>query len=292
MVHDLGLGEAVFGLVVEEVRSVFFQVLDILPDVHHGVVEIVIDGEGVFRPPFFQFIAAGEGRFLLETRALLVDEVLVAKGHGFETAPGAEVLDGLRLLERVAVCIQPDGIYSKVGFVFYAGSLSPFLHAPELRAEPVRQEGDDVVRSDGPGKLAGVSVKKETVSNGDGVPEEEVHLHVAVAAQRGFIDGLVRLGDDGHGEVESTQGKAPDVAHPGERAADRKHENLVLYLAQLHRGDGNAEGVGLLYIDIPLFVFGLVRSVHLPEIFLRENELLRVVHREGLDEHHRETGIG
>ena len=86
--------------------------------------------------------------------------------------------------------------------------------------------------------------------------EEEVHFNVAEALKGDGIDGFVRGGHNGHGELKVPEVVAPDVS---------AMENLVLDFL-LHR------------LDIVLQAFGV-------------DKLLCVMHREGLDKHNGESWV-
>ena len=291
VVHNLGLGEItrLVGVVIEEVAPVGHQVLEVLPNVHHGVVQVVVYRERRAVPTVDELALLGKRNVVLELGAVPIDEVLIAQGHGVEAAADPQASHALGLLQRIAVGVQPDGVYGKMGLVVYARFLTPLFLGPELGAEPIAQKSDDVVGGYRTAELAGVPVKEETIGKGNGVAEEEVHLYVAVAAEGSLVDGLVGGGHDGHGKVEAPEAEPSHIAV--HRRVLGQYENLVFDIP-LHPGDGGFEGIGLFQIDSFLGVVVLELGVHFLDGTLRQDELLGVMHRESLDKYHGKSRVG
>ena len=101
--------------------------LHVLPDVHHGIVEVVVHGKGSTGPAAVQFPAFGLCGLFLELRAVLVDEVLVAERHGVEASARTKIIYGFRLLKGRSVGPEPYGAHRKMGLVVNCGLVSFLL---------------------------------------------------------------------------------------------------------------------------------------------------------------------
>ena len=117
--------------------------------------------------------------------------------------------------------------------------------------------------------------------------KEQVHLHVAVALEGGFIDGLVRGGHDGHGEIKAPEAVSAHIFLG--RCFLRQDKDLVLDIP-LHHGDGHLHGICLFYVHAAGLV--VVCKVSVLDAILRQDKLLGVVHGESLDENHGKPWVG
>ena len=174
-----------------------------------------------------------------------------------------------------------------MGFIVDGGFVAAFLLGPEFCAEPVAQERDNVVCGDRTGQPAGMAVEEEAVSDAHGMAKEQVHLHVAVALEGGFVDGLVRGGHDGHGKVKAPEAVSAHIFLG--RCFLRQDKDLVLDIP-LHHGDGHLQGICLFYVHAAGFV--VVCKVSVLDAILRQDKLLGVVHGESLDENHGKPWVG
>ena len=139
-----------FLVVGEKVATVVHQVLDILPDIDHGIMKVVVHGERGGVPAFFEFELLGAGNAFLEIRTVLIYEVFVAESDTVESASRAEIAYGLRFCERVSVLGQIDCIYFEMSLVVDVRRVFSLVLRPEFGAQPVGKEGYEMVCSDRP----------------------------------------------------------------------------------------------------------------------------------------------
>ena len=111
-------------------------------------MEVIVNGERHLAPAAGVPAALFKGGVCLELGAVPIDEILVPQRNAVKTAASAKVWNGLRLIQGIAVGIQPNCVYRKMGLVVYAGFVTALFLGPEFCAEPVAEEGDDVVRGD------------------------------------------------------------------------------------------------------------------------------------------------
>ena len=290
MVDDLRLAERRLPGETEEVGAALpsFRVGDVLPDVRHRIVQVVLGGAGEL-----ERMPAPAGILRLVLRALLVEEQLVAQGNLVEIA--AFPLDFQRFaIGKVgavhAVTEVPDGeaafeVDVGLGPVVFPVFLLRHVLAPEFGAQPDGQQGDQVVRRGGAGHPAGGAIEQETVGQRDDMAEEQGHFHVTVSGEG--------LAFQRHLEIETAQRAAAYV--PDRFVLLAVADEELLFNVAAAPCDGNVQFIRPRNVDGAGFaetggvVFLPFRALRVQQFF--HVELPLVMEGEGLDENDGETGV-
>ena len=291
MVDDLRLAERRLPGETEEVGAALpsFRVGDVLPDVRHRIVQVVLGGRRKLKRK-----TAPAGIFRLVLRALLVEEQLVAQGNLVEIA--ALPLDFQRFaIGKVgavhAVTEVPDGeaafeVDVGLGPVVFPVFLLRHVLAPEFGAQPDGQQGDQVVRRGGAGHPAGGAIEQETVGQRDDMAEEQGHFHVTVSGEG--------LAFQRHLEIETAQRAAAYV--PDRFVLLAVEDEDLLFNVTSAPCDGNVQFIrprnedGAGFAETGGVVFLPFRALRVQQFF--HVELPLVMEGEGLEENDGEIQLG
>ena len=141
MFPDFRVRKTWAGLLVEEVLSRRHRMTDIIaPQVHHRIVEILVNADREFREILPQAVILYEMIPIAEPGAVLIDVPLVPDCDIIETPPdlAGVIIDPLGLVKRVSIRVQPNPGDIEVREQIYGSLEIPVILAPEFPSKRKR----------------------------------------------------------------------------------------------------------------------------------------------------------